>query len=407
MALPEIRVEVGFDLTNATGAPVFKLDDPVQGRLDNTEYFLAGLAFVDVTDYTSAFNITRGKQPIDTNYPPGQAEVQFNNHQRDFDPLYPDSPFVGNIVPRREVRLFANDIEIYRGWIEDWNLAYTRDGDSIAIGDAYDALYLFNNSLVLPFTPSEELSGTRIETVLDKPEIAWPFDKRDIDTGQVTVAANELTEPANTLAYLQSIAGSDPGSIYVTRTGLLKFDDRLKVAASDEVVQFGGTGIPFDNVSVIYGAEQLFNEIVLTREGGGTVTVSDDVSIAAYGRRSWDITDSQVATDEELVTIGVGLVAQYSRPQYRFEALDVYMHKLTTADQNKVLALDFGDICRVTFTPNNIGEPVDRYVEIINIEHRVDVLEHVVTLGFDEIVAPPLRLDDEVFGRLDFGTLSW
>lgn len=407
MSIPEIRVEVGFDLSGSPVGSFFQLDDPTAGRLDNTEFRLAGTIFYDVTDFVTAVNVKRGKQAIDTNYSPGEAEIQFNNHNRYFDPMYTASPYNGNIVPRREVRVFGNNVEIYRGWIDDWNLSYTNDGDSISIAVAYDALFLFNNRVIFPFSPVEQKSGARIESVLDLPELDWPAELRRIDEGRVTVSANPIEETREALGYLQSIAGSDPGDIFIARDGYVQFDDRAKAATSDSFVLFGGTGIPFDNVNVSYGAEQLFNEIVLTRQNGGTVTVSDNDSIIAYGIRTWDISDSQVSTDEQLVDIGVGLAAKYSRPQYRFDSLDVYMHKLSTQQQTDVMELDFGDVCKVIFHPNNIGDPIEKWVEVISIEHRIDPEQHIATLGFAEVLAAPLVLDDAVFGKLDEGVLSW
>jgi hypothetical protein len=407
MALPNIRVEVGFDLSDQPSESFFRLDDETRGRLDNTTYVLGGPQFYDVTDHVSAISITRGKEPIDTNYPPGECEVQFNNHNRWFDPLYPDSPFNGNIVPRREVRVFGNDIEIYRGWIDDWDLNYQKDGDSITIAKAYDALQLFNNRYVSPHTPALESTGSRINSILDRTEINWPFSQRAIDNGQVNVAANEITEPVPALDYLQNISGSDPGDIYIARDGKFTFIDRSKAATSADFVEFSGTAISFDNLNVSYGAELLFNEITLTRQNGGTVTVIDSASTDQYGIRAWNITDSQVATDAELEEIGLGLISLYSLPQYRFSALDVYLHKFSPTDQDKVLNLDFGDVCKVVFTPNNIGDPIERYVEVINIEQRIDPEQHVVTLGFSEILFAPLVLDDLVFGKLDEGVLSW
>lgn len=407
MALPDIRVEVGFDLTDQPSAPFFRLDDAIQGRLDNTEYRLAGTLFIDVTEHVSAVNINRGKQPIETNYPPGECEVQFNNHNRWFDPLYTASPFNGNIVPRREVRVFGNDLEIYRGWIDDWDLNYQKDGDSITIAKAYDALQLFNNRYVLPYTPVEQTSGERIEAILDLPEVSWPSNLRAIDSGQVTVAANPIEEVVPALNYLQTIAGSDPGDVYIARDGKFTFIDRTKGATSQDFVEFSGTAISFDNVNVSYGAELLFNEITMTREGGGTVTVTEPDSIDQFGIRAWNISDSQVSTDQQLSEIALGLASIYSRPQYRFSSLDVYLHKFDSVNQSKVLGLDFGDVCKVIFTPNNIGDPIERFVEVISIEHRVDPEQHIVTLGFNEIAFAPLVLDDAVFGKLDEGVLSW
>lgn len=409
MSQPVIKVEIGFDLTDSPASPFFQLDDSVKGRLDNTEYRLGGTLFYDVTDRAVAVNISRGKDALTYGYPAGEANVEFRNEDRAFDPLYADSPFAGNIIPRRELRISANDVEIYHGWIDDWDLVYAKDGTSIAIAKALDAIYLLNNQVVFPFTPIEQTSGERINAILDKEEIGWPSTLRDIDSGGITVGAYAVEQDINAYQYIQSIASSDPGDVFITRNGDLAFRDRRNAPNSNTLVAFGEGGIGIDEIRVVYGSEQLFNQVTMTRQTGGTVVAVDPLSVDQYGVRAWEISDSQVSTDEQLAEIAVTLAAQYSQPAYRFDAIDIYLHKanISDEDKDKILALDLGDICSVTFTPNNVGDSIVRYVEIISVNQQVEVDNHVVTFGFKEIRYAPLVLDDVVFGKLDVGTLSW
>lgn len=409
MTQPVIKVEIGFDLTDSPASPFFKLDDSVKGVLDNTEYRLGGTLYYDVTDRAVAVNISRGKDALVYGYPAGEAKVEFRNDDRAFDPLYPLSPFAGQIIPRRELRISANDVEIYHGWIDDWDLVYSRDGNSIAIAKALDAIYLINNQIIFPHTPAVEKTGERINAILDRPEINWPSTLRDIDAGGATLGAYAIEDDINAYQYLQNVASSDPGDVFITREGNFAFRDRLAAPSSTSLVEFGEGGVPIDEIRVVYGSEQMFNQVTISRQTGGTVTALDALSIDQYGVRSWEITDSQVSTDAQLVDIALGLAAQYSQPAYRFDGIDVYLAKpnISTVDKNKILSLDFGDICSVTFTPNGVGDPIERYVEVISIEHQIEVDFHTVTLGFKEIAYAPLVLDDVVFGKLDVGTLSW
>lgn len=409
MAQPTIKVEVGFDLTDQPNAPFFKLDDPVQGVLDNTQYRLGGTLFYDVTDRAVAVRINRGKDVLTFGYQAGECQVEFRNTDRAFDPLYSASPYAGNIVPRREIRVSANDIVIFTGWIDDWDLVYSNDGNSIAIAKSSDAIKLINNQIVYAFTPDEELSGERINTILDLPEIGWPKSLRDIDTGSVTVGSYTVEQDMNAYQYLQNIAASDPGDVFITRDGKFAFRDRRKAPYSTDLVEFGEGGVPVDDIRVAYGAELLFNSVTLTRQTGGTVLAVDSASVSEYGVRAWDISESQVSTDAQLVDIAVGLASLYSQPEYRFDAVDVFLHngKLSDEDKDKILALDFGDICKITFTPNGIGDAIEQYVEVISIDQQIEVDTHRVSIGFIELRYAPLVLDDAVFGKLDVGTLSW
>ena len=142
--MPTELVEVGFDLTG-TGGPFLTLDDPVAGQLDNPEWLLGGTLFYDISSRVRSIELTRGKsRDLDT-FSSGEAVVQLNNYDRAFDPTYEASPFYGNIVPKREVRISSNGIIQYKGVIDDWNLQYAVSGESTATFVASDGFVLFFN----------------------------------------------------------------------------------------------------------------------------------------------------------------------------------------------------------------------------------------------------------------------
>jgi hypothetical protein len=84
----------------------------------------------------------------------------------------------------------------------------------------------------------------------------------------------------------------------------------------------------------------------------------------------------------------------------------VNLHDLESTDQETVLGLELGSVCKVEFTPNGIGDPIERFISVIKIDHRVTVDRHFVQFGFQEIKFLALVLDDAVFGKLDEGTLG-
>jgi len=407
MAVPTPKVEIGFDLTDNPIAPFFRLDDATQGRLDNTEYRLGGTLFYDVSDRVVAISIDRGKNAILSEMPPGECQVDFTNHDRAFDPLFESSPFYPEIVPRREIRVSSDGERIFTGWIEDWDLDYQPDGNSVATAKAYDALTLLGNQTLDAFTPSVETTGQRLNTILDRSEVDWPASLRDIDSGTVDVAANASSAGNNVLTYLENIAGSDPGFIFIDKSGSFAFRDKRRAPTSADVVAFGEGGISHSSVQVAYGSELLFNRVTTTRQGGGTAVASDLASQNDYGVRDLTVNDLQLNSDTDLAEFAVNQVALYSEPEYRFNQVTINVEHLDTIEQQAVLGLDLGDICSVTFTPNGIAPTIERYVEVREVRHTVDLFFHRVDLGFNELKYSPLVLDDAVFGKLDVGTLSW
>lgn len=407
MAIPTLKVEIGFDLTDNPIAPFFRLDDDVQGRLDNDVYRLAGTLFYDVTDYVISVDLQRGKSAILSEFAPGECSVEFTNHTRVFDPLYTASPFYPEIVPRREIRVTSGGELVFSGWIEDWDLGYQPTGDSVAVAKAIDTLSIIGNQTLDAFTPSVEKAGARINSVLDRPEINWPSPLRDIDTGSVDLAANPVSADNNALQYLQNVAASDPGYVFVTRDGKFAFRDRRKAPTSQNLVQLGEGGIPIGALEVVYGSELLFNRVTVSKQSGGTAIASDVASQNSYGIRDLTISDLQLQNDADLIDIALGYASQFSQPEYRFDSVSVALEKLTPAEQAQILGLEIGDICQISFTPNGIAPQIVRYLEVREINHNISVEAHRVDLGFDETRYAPLVLDDAVFGKLDVGTLSW
>jgi hypothetical protein len=408
MAIPQPKVEVGFDLTDSPIGPFFVLDDPIRGVLDNTEWTLAGTIFVDITDSARTIEISRGRSRDFGNYQAGAATVSLNNHNRWFDPLYEASPYNGNIIPRREIRISSGDEIQFTGWIDDWDLTYTPDGDSVADAIAYDALSIFANQTLSETTPSEQLSGARINAILSDPAVNWAEDLRLIDDGQATLGTQVIPADTSALSALQNVARSEPGEFFIGKNGRAVFRDRSKTPTSGDTILFSKTsGIPFTNVNVIYGSELLYNEIIVTREDGGTAIATNAASQGNYGIRSLGVTDLLISDDLDLPEYALVWASRYSEPEYRFESIEVELGKISPTQQAEMLSLELGSIVRIEFEPNGIAPAIERYIAVISINHRVTSNEHYVTLGFQGLDFEALVLDDPVFGKLDTAALSW
>lgn len=406
MSIPTPKVEVGFDLTDSPIAPFFRLGDDEAGRLDNTDFKLGGDVFIDVTDRVRNVNINRGRPNILSNFPAGEVQVEFNNHDRAFDPLYLDSPFAGNIVPRREIRISSNERIVFTGFIEDWNLDYTPDGNSTVTAVGYDAFYIIAGQTLGAFTPSVETADQRINTILSRAGVNWANELRDLEVSTQNMGAYPIEAETNALQYMQRIAESEPGNLFIDKSGKVAFTNRLTTPSEADFVIFGIDNVGFDNLRVVFGAENLFNEIVITRQSGGTAIASDITSQGEYGVRTLDITDLLVETDQQIADIAVDFAVRFSQPEYRFESLEVDLHKFDTALQTKILNLEIGSVAQVQFLPNGIAPTIDKFVEVINIAHTIEADTHFVTFGFKELLNVPFVLDDTVFGKLDVGTLG-
>lgn len=75
-------------------------------RVDFNTGTSASPVWSDITAFVRSVSIARGKDELLDGFSAGSASIVLDNRDRRFDPLFASSPYVGAIVPRREVRVF-------------------------------------------------------------------------------------------------------------------------------------------------------------------------------------------------------------------------------------------------------------------------------------------------------------
>ena len=407
MPVPSTTVEIGFDLSSL-GGPFFKLDDSVAGVLDNTTFVLGGTLFYDVTSYVRDVAVNRGKSRELDRYSAGQLSVTFDNRTRIFDPLYTSSPYYGQIVPHREVRIKSSGSAVFYGLVDDWNLNYTPNGDNTAVAVASDGFTLLASQYLSAHTATSQLTGARVAAVLNRSEVNWPLSTRTLDNGQATLQADVVAQNTNVLDYLQTVAESDPGIIFIGKDGYFNYQDRAHPISSSGVKVFSDTGsdIPFNNLQIVYGSELLYNRVTVTRTNGTAQTANDTDSQNQYGISTLD-EDVLLNSDSDSLLLAQYLLSKYSEPEYRFEALDVEIANLSTVNQVSILGLEIGDVVQIKFTPNNIAPQINKYALITGISNRMNNVSHIVTLNLSTLDYANFILNDNVFGVLDDDRLGF
>lgn len=399
------KVEVGFELT-VGDTPYFRLDDPVKGKLDNVSYRLAGPIWIDISDKVAAIAIKRGKNRELDRYSAASVAVSLHNEDRTFDPLNEDSPYVGNIIPRRSIRVSTSGYTQFTGVIEDWNLTYDVSGKSDALIQAADAFTLLAQQTLTPGTATAQLTGARVNAVLSQPTVAWPLAQRNIDTGNSQLGADVFE--GNVLSYLQEVESSEQGQLFMAKNGDIRFiNGAVTVTSELSTVLFAddGTGVPYTNAAVNYGTELLFNQVEASSPAG-TAIANNTASQDKYGITQATV-NTLLALYQQTEDLANFWVNKYGEPEYRFENLTVNLNSLTGDDQIGVLGLELGDIIQIKFTPNGVGSPIQRYGQIINIDHGIGPDRHDITFGVGSLQYSFLVLDDTGFGLLDQNALAF
>src|SRR6056297_223624 len=424
-----VKVELGFTSAGAS-APFFTLDNNRLGLLNNTEGRLGGgQVLVDVSEYVRTFNTSRGKSRELDRFQAGQASVAFNNSERIFDPTFEASPFFGQIEPRRQIVITVDDVIQFEGTIDDWQIDYNQGGNSVATAVAFDGIANLANIGLQDFTPSGSVieenlfllddsekgilnntenllggtdanltTGRAINSALDN--IEWPEDKRDLDTGLAIVESNPIEDDTNVLSYLQKVATSEPGGVFISKSGDVKFIERnagflgtKPLFADDE------TGIPYSVISVTFGTELLFNEVTVSNSTD-EIRAVNQTSVNLYGKR--DVTrETFLNSTSQLNDLAQFLVGKFGEPEFRFEVIEVDLANLDSSQREQMIDLELGDFVQVKFTPNDIPPAIERFGQVISTKSNFTPTQEIIQIGLQSVQGALIVLDQQAFAKLD------
>jgi hypothetical protein len=298
----------------------------------------------------------------------------------------------------------------FTGEVDDWNLSYQPDGNSDAEVSGYDAFSSLSKQALAGGTATSQLSGARINAVLDDSGVNWGYTGRNIDAGQEVLQADVIPARQDVLGYINTIEATEPGIFFIGKDGSANFRDRSTNTAAGYSLTLAddGTGIRYSAVTVIYGSELLYNQAVLSRLNGGTATGNDATSQAAYGIRNITQTGLLHNSDAALANLAAYTVNLYRNPEFRFEQIDFALHDMSAANRAKLLNLEIGDVVQIKFTPGNVPPAISKYAQVIGSAHSSDVHgNHTMSLKFQTLDVATFVLNDTVFGLLDLNLLAY
>ena len=409
----QIFMELGFPVNP------FTLDDAVLGVLDD-DVLDGTLIGDDVSPYAQEVSISRGRSDQLQNFNAGTCSVRLLNRDRRFDPINESSPYWNSVegrsgvAPRRKVTVFSDGVALFTGRITDIDVSYepnnpdaTTENSYVTITAADDFVLLANTFTENAITPSQELSGTRVTTILDLPEVNYPVT-RDIDAGAATLgggATFAIDSNSNVLTYLQQVATSEQGYFFVAANGDLTFTDRVAASFTAPSAYFSdaGTDIPYTSLSVMYGQEFLYNKVVCSVEGGTDQIANDVASQTEYGISTLNLSGLLLVDDAAALTLAADLLDRYKEPEYRFDRIQTIYNPLASGDQVTLTGVDLADVVRITRTyPTGTPASVTKDYSIENIRHVISPSSHTVEYGLAVAdLVYEFILDDVLYGVMD------
>lgn len=409
-----VTMAVGF-LVNK-----FTLNDPILGLLDGTGVLDGNLEGIDVTEWVQEVSFTRGRNNELDAFEAGVAYIKLLNNDRRFDPINESSPYWdattnrSGVQPRRRVTISSDGELLFVGAITDIAIDYDGDLSTASFTCSDDFVLLSNTTIETSFTPPVEISGTRIASILDLPEVGFPADDRNIATGGQDMGAYEVTAGTNVLQYLQKVAQSDQAFLFMSRDGLLTYTDPLEsIWYYDVQADFTDFqdplpigSIAYTSIRTITDQTYLYNKVITSITGGADNVADDTDSQDAFGISTLSLTDLLLDQNSEAVTVAETLLEKYALPLYRFDDLTFVINGMSTANRQSLCQLDLVDGVRVTRT-FAVGTPatVEGYYQVEQVQHTITPNSHSVTIRLGDLktVIYPFTLSDPTYGTLDSG----
>jgi len=379
-----LRVEYGK-------AVLFQLDSAEFGTLD-VNLLGIGEELVDVSNRVVSLSVRRGRQDALEPVRSGQASVTLRNLDGALDPLNTGSPLFPGVEPARTLNIYGGNylvgpwsgltgtwedipdgttwqpIQVFAGLVEDIALDFTPGGDATVQLSASDNLSILALAEFPPagYAVGEEDSGDRVQEVLDSDSRYWRAG-RDISVGDSILAAG--TADGNVLQYLNTVALSEGGTLFVGRDGDLVFRNRLfAVTAPLVVLSDNGTNIGYETLVRQTSGESL-RTVAFAERAGTRIERENALGLQRFGFRALDLGNLLLRTDtdvEDRLDFELALRAE-PKPTVR-EVQVSQLRQISTS----VLNLELGDPVLVIFTPPNVQTITESGV-ILNVRHDFTV----------------------------------
>jgi hypothetical protein len=308
----------------------------------------------------------------------------------------------------------ANDNPVFYGYVEDFDLEYLPGNRATAQIDIADAFGALANAPIDELDPPSELSGARVNRVLDLPEVNWPAELRDVEEGK-TLLLDSTVSGVSALEYLQRVSTSEFGNLFISKDGDLIFKERNSATTtpdlifSDDTTPSATTKVLFSNVRSIYGSENLYTRISLANTDTipEEVVIENESATGLYGVRTYSNTNLLNQDPADLEDLAQALLVTYDKPLYRFQAVTVVLDKLDSTQTEAVLDLEIGDIVQVHFTPSQVPPAIELPCRIIGISHNWEPQVKRTTFALETLNFGVFVLDSPLLGELDNDRLSY
>jgi len=221
-----------------------------------------------------------------------------------------------------------------------------------------------------------ETASARIVRVLDL--LTVPSGLYSTTTASSSVGA--FVGGSNALSYLQSVARSDQGRLFVDRSGVITFQPKTADMGGSASVTFAddttASSVRYSGFGLEYDDRLIYNDVVIA--GVNCEAKKENLtSIAAYSQRSLSLR-TQLPTTAAARDVAEATVARYADPSTRGKGWKAHpqraLNGVSTLGYATVLGRELGDLVSIKRTPP-VGTAITQTVSVTSIGHDINIPE--------------------------------
>ena len=330
--------------------------------------------WTDITTDVREILPTRGRQSINTEFDAGTLTVLLDNRLAVYDPNNTSSTHSPNLklgVPIR-VRMVHNSItyDLFYGHIIDWGLDYAAQPDDTVTLSCVDNLALLRTGQLTDVTYSEESSDTRMGNILD--DIGWPAAARSLDVGVSDVAAvSAYTGSAAPL--ITELLKAEVGHLFIAGDGDATFKNRTAFSAlTSQATYDPGTSLDYEEITLTYDEDTLYNEATVTGQTGSAQTSTDTTSETDHGPHSFPTgNDGAIIGPPHALNVAEWIVGIHKDVLVRVTGFVVHPEKDQANLYVEVLGRELLELVTVKYDPPGAGTTLDQVVAIQSVAHTI------------------------------------
>lgn len=374
--------------------------------------FATSPTWTDISSYVQTVSVDRGRKDELAQFSTGTATFKLKNNDRRFDPEYASGAYYPNVTLRKRVRFSvtynAVTYRIYDGYATAWQQSYNVGNRAAWCSLECDDLFALLAPILIrtplasimqlgighlgptgtdgrlgPGRPlmDEEPSGTRILRILNL--VGVPSALYSIAQGKSVMRLEpQGTVTGKVLDYLQKVAASELGKLYVGTDGKVHYEGRFdytttttQATSQATFVDTAGSSYKYEDLKFDFSDKWLTNEVTRTRDGGEDVRTVAKTSQTTYGVASGrgSATGLLNATNADLGGQGRFIVNRFKDPKTRVTDITVAPLHTPATLWPQVLGRELGDRITISRTPQGIGSAVSNDHWIENVSHTADV----------------------------------